>query len=664
MQKEYPYYPSVPKDLRGNLKWRLKVREQAANSANVRRQLMKMCRDDLLFWVNGFVWLHEPRPRIGDNGLPLPQVIPFISWDHQDPIIMLVDEYLGLEDLGAEKSRGEGASWIAMMISLHRWLYFPMTTVGLISRNELSVDNPEDMDSLMTKLDWELKQLPVWMAGTIDVDYKRNQTKHTLTNLNNRSVITGYSATGDVMSGGRKTFIIFDELAKFPRPDDQEAMDSTQHVTESRFIISTPKGAEGAYYEVMKAEGEELVRLILDWKDNQTRNRGLFQIKKKKQLNIIEEMINRNDKKAAVESIVQYVNPDKYGVVDTEWGVKFIQDYLPRLSDRGYAVDDPVKVWSPWYIKQCLRPGATPRAIAQELDRDYGGSMSRFFSAVTIDRLLIETARRPRWVGDLQFLSENFQARFVQNPNGRLKLWTELVGGKFPPRNEDYVAGVDVSMGQGGASSSNSVIVIASRHSGKKVAELASPNIPPEQLADYAIAMCMWFVGPSGPALLIHEDMGPAVQFRNRVFETSFRNLYYRGTTDQFSKKKSKKVGWIANKKSKRELLGSYSYALGEGIFINPSEIALLECKEYQVGINGSIDHIASITTDDPSGAKDNHGDRVIADALANWVLFELREGRRDFMQPLTVRPERAPATSILAERMAAQEQEKDENLW
>jgi len=661
--KSYPFYEYIPKGFKENLKWRLETRVRAQTDKAFRGQLMKMCEVDMMFWINGFVWLHEPRPRMGANGMPLPQIIPFISWEHQDPIIMSVDEHIGFEDIATEKSRGEGASWIAMMVSMHRWIYFPMTTVGLISRTQDAVDNTEDMDSLMTKLDWELTKLPVWMVGINGVDYVRNYTRHTLKNNQNNSVITGYSATGDVMSGGRKSFIIFDELAKFPRGDDYDAMDSTQHVTESRFIISTPKGAEGAYYDVMNKDGD-LIKLILDWKDNQTRNRGLFRITRKKAMRHTEKLINEGALEEARDSVIELVDIEKYGEVDTDWAIKFIQDGIRKLSDRGFPVDDPYKVWSPWYVKQCLRPGATPQSIAQELDRDYGGSISRFFPAVMIERLLQETAQRPTFIGDLQYSAATYSSRFLQNPSGCLQLWTELVGGKFPPRNHDYVIGADISTGQGGEKCSNSVLTVVSRYSGRKVAELASPNIPPEDLADYAIALSMWFVGPNGPALLIHEDMGPGVQFRNRILETSFRSVYYRGSTDQISKKKSKKIGWTSNKRSKRELLGAYSYALGEGLFINPSATALKECKQYQVGINGLICHTSSISTKDPAGAGEAHGDRVIADALANWVLYELREGRREFMKPLEVRHDRVPPTSILGLRLSLEEKENGEDLW
>ena len=207
----------------------------------------------------------------------MPMVIPFITWEHQDPMIISARKTLGFDDVGIEKSRGEGASWIFVLLALHDWLFQPMSAIGFISRTEMAVDNPDDPDSLMWKLDWELTKLPPWMAGERDKDYTRNLSRHILKNLRNGSQVVGYTATGDVTTGGRKYWIMFDELAKFPRPADTHAMASTQHVTESRALISTPKGAEGEYYRIMHAPSN-MVKLILDWKQNETRNRGLYKL--------------------------------------------------------------------------------------------------------------------------------------------------------------------------------------------------------------------------------------------------------------------------------------------------------------------------------------------------------------------------------------------------
>lgn len=653
--KEYPFYSSVPKEYRENLKWRLRIREKATSDKKFQAQLKRMCSEDILFFFNGFIWLYEPRPRIGKDNKPLPTIIPFLTWEHQDPIIKQVDEALGFTDIGIEKSRGEGASWMAMMMILHRWLFFPTMSFGIVSKTELDTDNPDNPDSLFWKLDWTLgvrpgqpaggtgAKLPVWMVPKL----RRNFARHTLVNIENNSSITGYSAVGDVASGGRKTAFILDELAKFPRGPDKEALDSTGPVTESRFFISTPKGPEGAYYEIMHSDSE-MQKLILDWKDNPTRNRGMFTIKIKRKVHVIEP-----------------VDIEKYGDPPQSFRKKFFEKDLKRLTDRGFPTNDENKWWSPWYVLQCLRPGSTPISVAQEYDRDYGGSVARFFNVPLIDKLITETTTPPRYVGELHWEENTFKPKFNSNPAGYLKIWCQLVQESYPPKNTDYVLGVDIAGGQGGVRSSNSVISVVNRANGAKVAELASPSIPPEMLADYAIALAMWFGGKGGGGHIIHEDMGYGVQFRNRIRETPFRNMYVRATTDQWSRKRSKKLGFVTTKNSKRELLGAYSYALAEGYFVNPSKLALSECKDYMILPNGRIEHVAAVSTDDPSGAGENHGDRVIADALANWVLHEFREGNRGIVNPLEAPDEKIPPTSILAMRREMQEKErKKRDYW
>jgi len=646
--RDYPFFPTVPLDYAENLRWRLRVREKAEHDKALQQQLIRMCRDDLLFFLAGFVWLYEPRPRKDAQGRPLPTVIPFIPWKHQIPAIKLIDEALGYEDIAAEKSRGEGMSWIAIMTVLHRWLFQDTAAFGLVSRNELTVDNPDDPDSLMWKLDWELSKLPPWMAGELGKDYTRNVSKHVLRNIRNGSTITGYAATGDVASGGRKTAFVLDELSKFPRGPDQEALDSTGPVTESRLIIATPKGADGAYYNLIHSDAA-MVRITLDWKDNPSRNRGMFLMKK-----------NRNLPKG-IEIVP--VRREEFGEPDPKWVAEFLEKDLKRLSDRGFATTDELKWWSPWYVKQCLRPGSNPHSVAQEYDRDYGGSVARFFNAPMIDRLIVEGTKPPKYVGDLQFESTALsRAKFVPNTTGSLKIWCHLMQDQYPAKTTEYVIGADVALGQGGTMTSNSVLTVVDRMSGTKVAEFASPVTPPEALANYAIALACFFAGRSGQAFLIWEDNGAGSMFRNRVFETTFRNFYYRAVTDETSRRRSKKPGWTTQRKSKRELLGAYAYALGEGLFINPSRIALSECKEYMIMANGRIEHVAAENTDDPTGAGENHGDRVIADALANWVLYEAREGRREAPTPLEVRKDRVPPTSILAIRneMRAKDQKKE----
>ena len=55
--------------------------------------------------------------------------------------------------------------------------------------------------------------------------------------------------------------------------------------------------------------------------------------------------------------------------------------------------------------------------------------------------------------------------------------------------------------------------------------------------------------------------------------------------------------------------------------FTNPDETAVNECQMYEWTETQGVAHVDSLAAPDPSGAKKNHGDRVIADALC-WMLL------------------------------------------
>jgi hypothetical protein len=86
--------------------------------------------------------------------------------------------------------------------------------------------------------------------------------------------------------------------------------------------------------------------------------------------------------------------------------------------------------------------------------------------------------------------------------------------------------------------------------------------------------------------------------------------------------------GWRPTPDQKRLLLDEYDNALRSHQFINRSEIALQECLPYRITPTG-VEHPSDVLKDDPTRARVNHGDRVIADALA-WMLGKnLRKSAR-----------------------------------
>ena len=281
----------------------------------------------------------------------------------------------------------------------------------------------------------------------------------------------------------------------------------------------------------------------------------------------------------------------------------------PVKSEGSYETEEG-KIRSPWYDEECKRC-ANPQEIAQELDIDFAGSDYQFFDVLIIDDLIKNCASKPCTVGELKHNAITGEPEeFEQMPKGTLRLWISPDAQGDLPADRKYVIGADIAAGTG---SSNSVLSVGDCKTGEKVAELVTPNLRPDQLATYAVALAKWFQGNSSGALLIWEAPGPGRNFGDRVLELGYRNVWYK---KEQTGKVSKIPGWWPTKDEKRVLYSEYRKALSTKHFINNSADALRECKEIIFASTGWITHSRSLRTVDPSGARENHGDRPTADAL------------------------------------------------
>ena len=593
-----------PQEPVANVQYREKLRIWAVKNPANQRWIMEQCKRDFYFWLESFAWLYEPRPEPGRSA-----ILPFIPWPHQRPVIDAILENLGYRDLGLEKARAEGATWICLMIILWRWIFHPRQAFGLVSRNEATADTPDDPDSLGAKIDWALSKMPTWMVGRKGVEYRRNISKHTWFNVRNDSTITAYPSTGDLASGGRKTAFFMDELSKFPRGDDENALAATEPVTNCRLLVSTYNGADGAYFRAMTEEShkQHLVKLKLRWIDNPYRSINKFCIDGKSRTLLDPET------KEPVQALI-----------DNGYVELFFEEYYPLLMKRGFCVSDSErllrKTWSPWYVDRCLRPRMTPQKIAQEYDMDPIGSGNRFFPGELLDDCL-DRVKPPCFCGDIEYDLETLRiTRIFKSSTGLFRTWLPTRGGRWRPKPARYIVGCDVAQGLGTNHSSNSAITVLNRDTGVKVAEFASPTVLPEKLAEIAISLCYFFKTYDGnPAYLIWEANGPGGAFRERVLSTSFRNVYYRSAYKTRRGKPSKEMGWWSSKDAKADMLTKYRWALQEGYFHNPSEISIREAGQYTTVGGGRLEFISSSADDtDPTDAGENHGDRCIADAVAN----------------------------------------------
>lgn len=585
----------VPKDPAENLLWRQEWRTACHKDATYQHAFTDAAMEDVLFWFNGFCWLFEPRAMVKE--------IPFVTWPHQDPCILTMDRSIVESaersepiDVVVDKSRGQGATWMYLMVIQRRWIRDPLFSAGLVTRNEKLVDSSRDPDTLLWKYVWMLEKLPPWM---LPGGYVRNLNDHAVTNPVNHATCIGYSATGDVARGGRKSVFALDELGALDwirAENDRSAMDSTHHVTNCRFLVSTYGADRGAFYEAA-TEDNDAIKVILDWHDNPMQNRLSYKLAE-------------GGKPEAIRGEEQD-EVNKY--------IKANQQRLRRLEKRGHTIVG--KVRSPWYDVECGRPGATPRSVAKELDRNPRGAVGKVFDTEVLDRMEAECVKPPVWRGKAIIDPERcIVTGFVRQEGGPLKLWFKPGLDNMVPMGS-YCVGCDISAGGTGSYSSNSVACGVDVATGEQVFEYTIKGQMATRFARTCVALSRWARG----AFLGWEATGPTGSaFEREVLEElGYWNVYYRTVLSVSSAKYQKRPGWWNGSDDDKGLLFErLCMAMAEDRLIPRSADFIRECGEYEWDENSKIIHAP--TKIHATSAGKAHGDRCIAGGVA-WLLCSER---------------------------------------
>lgn len=589
----------VPRALGANLAWRRRVLEQCRVDGTVRRAVRELCRRDLLFFINTFVWQFNPRAKqAGEVG-------PFITWDFQEEALLKEpgqpwrepagDLALGLgeagilwcmehdEDLLIEKSREMGASWLCLIVMLWRFLFYEWQTFLCISRSEAMVDCPKPQ-SLFWKVDFILDRLPEFLKGAIERG--KCYFGHA-----NGSTITGEASTARAGVGGRFTAMFIDEFSQIK--EGYEVLHRTSDSTGCRIFNGTHKGTATAFHEL--SQRVDMKKLVLHWTRHPVKRVGLY-----------------------------YYDKESGRIVILDREHVFPLDYDFQMIEAPLGGPHP-GVRSPWYDKECPRKGSD-RAVAEDLDIDPSGSAAQFFDPLRIRHLRERYGAPPTWEGDVVYDRTNGQFEgLVPALGGPLKLWRcpradgRLAAGR-------YALGGDVATGSG---ATNSCLSGAEAETREKVLEYATPHVLPEKFALVCVALGGMLATEDGePALLCWESKGPGLIVGRVLQDVGYPNLYrrqrstpagYTGPTGA-----AYAVGWDpAGSDAKRQLLETYRMHLYQERFINRSLEAMSarEILQYRYNAQGNVEHPHDVSSADPTGARINHGDRVIADALCDMML-------------------------------------------
>lgn len=590
------YSSLVPKDIVRNIAWRQAVLEAGYADREVARQLKTLCSRDVLFWMNTFCWILETRKAVDwqvKDRLGGAKAIPFLTRGYQDRAIIRAVPNLGRRDIQVPKSRETGVTWIFSGLAVWDWTLHPETHIGIASKDEATVGDFDDPDSIFSKLEFLIKRLPSWLAPK---DVTRNINNISLVNNDIDCTMMGYAAIGDLGRGGRKTYWIMDEFHFFKPGADTEALSSTQYTTGGRVLISTinkTRGQSGAFYDELQKEDDSAELITISWKDDIDKARGLY----------TSDRIGDSDGFA-----LKILDEEFWSEHKTEKGT--YRNPTKLKEDYPFILDG--KTRSLYYDYEWKR--GTPESIAAELDMDFTGATSQFCDRSVMKKAELK-ACDPYYTMDVSRDVEVEGRPFVihRNLKGLLGLWCELDEDLRPPLDR-YSLGADISAGTGGAFSSYSHIAIFSKTTGMQVAEWRSNRLGVTDFAD----LCMFLGTMFYDAYLVPECNGPLGSiFTNRVREMRYKYLYQRRATgDKRSQHGVNEPGY-RNRDKGMELLNNLVEGLRVGACVVKSKLALREMGRYVLK-GGELTHTSLKDEKDGAAQGKAHGDAAIGTA-AGW---------------------------------------------
>lgn len=588
-------YEHVPKDLEKNLIWRHKVLEAARYDQGLRNELWSACSEDILFWINTFIWTYDPRYH--EAGVKIERVRPFITYPFQDDMTLTIVEAIGRNDNLTEKSRDQGATWDHLAIIKHLQTFSPMSTMLVVADKQEKVDDSSRTDTLFSKLDMIHDSMPAWMRP------RRKRKNNEDYNILNSSVINGTATTEDIARGGRYLLIFIDEYGAFGEKESFAMLFATQSATRCRLFNSTPHGQGNGLYKIAH-KPSKIPKIELDWFDHPIQKLGLYR-GTDHGLELIDTDFWDLAKIKHLRRIAWLVMQDITDV-NPEGPAK---DVYPFISDG--------QLRSPYFDNECDRSGGLQALIDQELRRKYLGAGTGIASEEEIADIVRRFGMPAILKGRMNILSPDVKDfNFEPYTDGDVQLWFRPDLHNHVPLGRQYAAGIDIGLGTG---ASDSAAIFGDLSVREVVAVLISNKIPSYAFAQYTLAMAYWL----NNAFLIWERNGEGRTFGQAVIDLGYRNFYYQRNEDRMSRKVSDIPGWWNSTTIKRGVVVDALKAMGRGVFVNRCIPCIQEFGRY-IWKGEGIEHANAIAMEFEGENKANHGDSAIGASLL-WHVMKTR---------------------------------------
>jgi len=541
-----------PKDYTGNLRRRGEILKLCENDLEFREGIKELCRVDILFWVNMFCWTKDTRVK--------PSELPFICYPYQEGYLKDIEKAIDEQyDLGTDKSRDMGVSWMVLYVIAHKWLFEQGADFRVGSRKEEFVDKPKVMDTLFEKLRYCIDKLPDWMLPK-DYSWSEDSTYMKLYNPEGGCTIIGESANEDFGSGGRSRAILLDEFSKWEGNKADAAWTATADVTGCRLPVSTPKGASNKFAQLMNGTDEKIGRISLHW--------------------------TLHPKKAA-------------GAYYMEGSKKVL---IKALADANRLWKEGIKVRSPWYDVEAER--RTESDLAQEVDIDYLKSGNPFYDLVALTlQKSWEYGVRPNPASGIQYghyitanlVEVNHKVKLMERPDGWLRVF------ELPKPERQYVIGGDTAEGLPKGDKCSAVVkdkwTLNTQATINKI-------MPPEEFAEKLLLLSKYY----DEALTAPENNNHGYT-TCKDFNELGGNLYF--SRPEQSKSIVMKRGFSTTTQTRPAMLDQSAHNITKNATELRDPDIIAQCKTF----------VCNEASGKPEAEGDFHDDLVIANAICDYII-------------------------------------------
>lgn len=221
----------------------------------VDRALFLAAIDDPLtgdaFWINSCCFTYDPRKFWNPRTESLEPVgyVPFLLWPAQEKAANEIGRAMDNEkNVGGEKSRDMGMTWIILACILKRFLRQRGFSALLGAIRDTLLDDDKNPATLFWKIDCMMQHLPSFlMPGGYKWDYfkKKFRSPADMINPENGNTINGAAPTERFGVGDRKSVIYFDDWSVWEY--GAEAWESSSASTNCRIASWTARGLNHAY---------------------------------------------------------------------------------------------------------------------------------------------------------------------------------------------------------------------------------------------------------------------------------------------------------------------------------------------------------------------------------------------------------------------------------